>query len=188
MPIHRHNPTNQLTPNTLKHPPIHTHNTQGDEARAREAFQEMRRGYNIDPDAISYTTCIQACGRVRLRLGSGLVVVRRLRLGRSRMRTLFFLIPPCLSTPTPDVSFSAHQPQKQTQTAETAGQDWESALKLLEAAERDPAVAATKDSRLYTTAMRVCGAAGKRDKVRTLPTCWDGWWWWWIWVVVWALV
>ena len=40
-------------------------NQQGDEARAREALQEMRRGHNIEPDAISYTTCIQACGRVR---------------------------------------------------------------------------------------------------------------------------
>lgn len=91
---HANTPSQPNQPTGPKHPQTptdtHTHNTQGDEARAREAFQEMRRGYNIDPDAISYTTCIQACGRVRLRLGSGLVVVRRLRLGRSRMRTLFF--------------------------------------------------------------------------------------------------
>lgn len=41
-------------------------------------------------------------------------------------------------------------------------------MNLLEAAERDPAVAAARDSRLYTAAMRVCGAAGKRDKVLAL--------------------
>lgn len=48
-------------------------NQQGDVARAREALQEMRRGHNIEPDAISYTTCIQACGRVRFVNAEGLI-------------------------------------------------------------------------------------------------------------------
>jgi hypothetical protein len=57
-------PNNAPHQTTNQNPPTTT-TTQGDEARAREALAEMRRGYGIDPDVISYTTVIQACGRVR---------------------------------------------------------------------------------------------------------------------------
>lgn len=68
--------------------------------------------------------------------------------------------PVCLQHEETDDVSTAHPPPPPV-----TKQDWEAALKLLDAAERDPAVAAAKDSRLYTAAMRVCGAAGKRDKV-----------------------
>ncbi len=60
--------------------PSHTHKRkndipQGDEARAREALAEMKRGFSIDPDVISYTTVIQACGRVSMYVRFFVVVV-----------------------------------------------------------------------------------------------------------------
>lgn len=55
------------TTSSLPPPLQHTHiHTQGDEPRAREALTDMRRTYGIDPDVISYTTVISACGRVRV--------------------------------------------------------------------------------------------------------------------------
>jgi pentatricopeptide repeat protein len=67
----------------------------------------MKDTYNVEPDVVSYTTAITACGN-----------------------------------------------------------DWEAAMGVLTQAEASDKV--EKDARLYTATMRVCGAAGKREKVLEL--------------------